>query len=100
MSVSNSIERMRRGILKQLQVEYDHLHPGAQRHVGKAVSHTRKYIERFDSGVQEKGPKGREHIKHLLVGRADSIAAALDGGKRSPPSKQGDKKRKVVVGKK
>jgi len=101
MSGNSNVENIRRGILRRLQIEYDYLHPGAQRRVDQAITRTRKYVERLDSGVRAHSPNGRAHARRALVGSADTVAGYMDGAtKRKPPTKRRSKKQKRVVGKK
>jgi len=101
MKRRDDIERMRRGILRRLQIEYDYLHPGAQRRIDSALVRTRKYIKNLDSGVQARSPSGRARVKSTLVGKAETIADYIGGVPRGKlPVKKNTKKRKRVVGKK
>lgn len=101
MKRRDDIERIRRGILRRLQIEYDYLHPGAQRRIGGALVRTRKYVKNLDSGIQARSPSGRARVKRILVGGAETIADYIGGVPRGKPSgKRSTKKRRRVVGKK
>lgn len=101
----DNVEKMKRGILRQLQVEYDYLSPGAQRRVDSALVRTRNFVKKLDSGVQARLPSGRAQAKRIIVGGTGTITNYIDGATGGkPPSRQGGKrggkKQKKVVGKK
>jgi len=101
----DNVEKMRRGILRRLQIEYGYLHPSAQRRVDGVLVRTRNFVKRLDSGVLARTPSARAQAKRTLVGGAATITDYIDGATGGKPpskqgSKQGGKKQKRVVGKK